>query len=181
MFNIGGGELLVILVIALIVLGPEKLPDAVRRAGRIYGELRRMSSGFQAELRDAIDEPIKEIRSTTDLVKSTFAGGQRRRRAPPRQRRRAGLDDDPDDGSVDDLGDADVMARVEGDRPEALPCGRGSGRHRSALAERRRAAGATRARRPRPTSRSRHPHGPPEGEAPPGARQSTARASPLIS
>ena len=55
MFNIGGGELIVILVIALIVLGPEKLPDAVRRAGRIYGELRRMSSGFQAELRDAID------------------------------------------------------------------------------------------------------------------------------
>jgi sec-independent protein translocase protein TatB len=74
-FNIGGGELLVILVIALIVLGPEKLPDAVRRAGRIYGELRRMSSGFQAELRDAIDEPMKEIRSTTDLVKSSFTGG----------------------------------------------------------------------------------------------------------
>ena len=75
MFNIGGGELIVILVIALIVLGPEKLPDAVRRAGRIYGELRRMSSGFQSELRDAIDEPMKEIRSTTDLVKSTFTGG----------------------------------------------------------------------------------------------------------
>ena len=31
------------------------------------------------------------------------------------------MDDDPDDGSVDDLGDANVMARVEGDRPEALP------------------------------------------------------------
>jgi len=121
-FNIGGGELLVILVIALIVLGPEKLPDAVRRAGRIYGELRRMSSGFQAELRDAIDEPMKEIRSTTDLVKSTFAGGSGADdEPPPRQRRAPDMDDDPDDGSVDDLGDADVMARVEGDRPEALP------------------------------------------------------------
>jgi sec-independent protein translocase protein TatB len=122
-FNIGGGELLVILVIALIVLGPEKLPDAVRRAGRIYGELRRMSSGFQAELRDAIDEPMKEIRSTTDLVKSSFTSGiGADDEPPPRQRRAPHMDDDdPDDGPVDDLGDANVMARVEGDRPEALP------------------------------------------------------------
>ena len=122
MFNIGGGELIVILVIALIVLGPEKLPDAVRRAGRIYGELRRMSSGFQAELRDAIDEPMKEIRSTTDLVKSTFTGGIGADDEPtPRPRRAPDMDDDPDDGSADDPGDANVMARVEGDRPEALP------------------------------------------------------------
>ena len=118
MFNIGGGELIVILVIALIVLGPEKLPDAVRRAGRIYGELRRMSSGFQAELRDAIDEPMKEIRSTTDLVKSTFTGGVGADDEPtPGQRRAPDMDDEP----ADELGDADVMARVEGDRPEALP------------------------------------------------------------
>ena len=54
------------------MLGPDKLPDAVRRAGRLYGELRRMSSGFQAELRDALDEPMREVRSTTDLVKDTF-------------------------------------------------------------------------------------------------------------
>ena len=122
MFNIGGGELIVILVIALLVLGPETLPDAVRRAGRIYGELRRMSSGFQAELRDAIDEPMKEIRSTTDLVKSTFTGGIGADDEPDtRQRRAPDMDDDPDDGSVDDPGDANVMARVEGDRPEALP------------------------------------------------------------
>jgi sec-independent protein translocase protein TatB len=71
-FNIGGGELIAILIIALIVLGPDKLPDAVRRAGRLYGELRRMSSGFQAELRDVLDEPMREVRSTTDLVKDTF-------------------------------------------------------------------------------------------------------------
>ena len=75
MFNIGGGELIVILIIALIVLGPDKLPDAIRRAGRLYGELRRMSSGFQSELRDALDEPMRDVRSTTDLVKSTFASG----------------------------------------------------------------------------------------------------------
>jgi sec-independent protein translocase protein TatB len=57
MFNVGGGELLVIMLIALIVLGPQRLPDAVRQVGRVVGEVRRVSSGFQQELKDAFDEP----------------------------------------------------------------------------------------------------------------------------
>jgi sec-independent protein translocase protein TatB len=55
MFNIGGGEVLVILLIALIVLGPDKLPNAARQAGKYLGDFRRMSTGFQRELRDAMD------------------------------------------------------------------------------------------------------------------------------
>lgn len=56
MFNIGGGEVLVIAFIALIVLGPQRLPDAARQAGKAIGELRRLSSGFQSELRDAFSD-----------------------------------------------------------------------------------------------------------------------------
>lgn len=56
MFNVGGGELLVIMLLALIVLGPQKLPGAVRQAGRVMGEVRRISSGFQQELKQAIDD-----------------------------------------------------------------------------------------------------------------------------
>ena len=56
MLNIGPGELLAISVIALIVLGPEKLPEMIRTVGRVVGELRRISSGFQTELRSAIDD-----------------------------------------------------------------------------------------------------------------------------
>jgi sec-independent protein translocase protein TatB len=56
MFNIGGGELLVIVLIALIVLGPQRLPDAMRTFGRVVGEVRRISSGFQQELRDAFED-----------------------------------------------------------------------------------------------------------------------------
>ena len=55
MFNIGGGEVLVILLIALIVLGPDKLPNAARQAGKYLGDFRRMLTGFQRELRDAMD------------------------------------------------------------------------------------------------------------------------------
>lgn len=56
MFNVGGGEFLVILLVALIVLGPQRLPGAVRQAGQFMGELRKMSSGFQRELKSAFDE-----------------------------------------------------------------------------------------------------------------------------
>jgi sec-independent protein translocase protein TatB len=55
-FNVGAGELMVILLIALIVLGPDKLPETARKIGNVVGELRRMSSGFQDEMRSAMDE-----------------------------------------------------------------------------------------------------------------------------
>jgi sec-independent protein translocase protein TatB len=66
MFNVGTGELLVILLIALIVLGPDKLPDAARKIGNVMGELRRMSTGFQNEMRAAMDEvsrpPLEQVK-----------------------------------------------------------------------------------------------------------------------
>jgi sec-independent protein translocase protein TatB len=65
MFNLGGGEILVILLIALIVLGPQKLPEAARKVGQFTGELRRMSSGFQDELRRAMDEPVTPTRPSS--------------------------------------------------------------------------------------------------------------------
>jgi len=57
--NIGGGEVLVIMLLALIVLGPQRLPDAARQIGKAMGEMRRLSSGFQSELRSALDVPVE--------------------------------------------------------------------------------------------------------------------------
>ncbi|MDQ3384420.1 MAG: Sec-independent protein translocase protein TatB [Actinomycetota bacterium] len=78
MFNVGTPELLVILLVALIVLGPNKLPDAARQVGKFVGELRRMSSGFQDELRDAMQEPVSSVKSTLQgdpVPKATPARG----------------------------------------------------------------------------------------------------------
>ena len=72
MFNIGAGEFLVILVIALVVLGPERLPEAIRKVGQVMGEVRKLSAGFQDELRDAMNEPLEEMRSTVDMVRNPF-------------------------------------------------------------------------------------------------------------
>lgn len=64
MGNLGGGEILVILLLALIVLGPERLPGVARQIGKVVGDIRRMSAGFQAEVRTAMDETgINDLKS----------------------------------------------------------------------------------------------------------------------
>lgn len=69
MFNLQGSEIIVILLLALVVLGPEKLPDAVRKFTQTYAEFKKMSSGFQSELKSALDEPMREMRETANLVR----------------------------------------------------------------------------------------------------------------
>ncbi|MEJ6739239.1 MAG: twin-arginine translocase TatA/TatE family subunit, partial [Actinomycetota bacterium] len=46
MFNVGGSEIIVILLLALLLLGPEKLPDTARKVGKFLAEVRRVTSGF---------------------------------------------------------------------------------------------------------------------------------------
>ena len=69
MFNLQGSEIIVILLLALVVLGPEKLPDAVRKFTQTYAEFKKMSSGFQSELKSALDEPMREMRATANLMR----------------------------------------------------------------------------------------------------------------
>lgn len=69
MFNLQGSEIIVILLLALVVLGPEKLPDAVRKFSQTYNELKKMGSGFQSELKSVIDEPMREVRNTADMIR----------------------------------------------------------------------------------------------------------------
>lgn len=56
MGNLGGGEILVILLLALVVLGPERLPEVARQIGKVLGDIRRVSAGFQEEMRSAMHE-----------------------------------------------------------------------------------------------------------------------------
>ena len=70
MFNFSGSEIVFLLLLALIVLGPEKLPEAVRKFGKTYAEFKKMSTGFQQELKQALDEPMREMRETADAFKA---------------------------------------------------------------------------------------------------------------
>ena len=60
MFGIGMPELLVILVVALLVLGPKRLPEVARSLGRGMAEFRRASS----ELRNSLTLPPEERKPT---------------------------------------------------------------------------------------------------------------------
>ena len=56
MFDIGAAELLVIVIIAVIVIGPSEMPRAMRTAGRWIGQVRRVSAHF----RTGIDAMVRE-------------------------------------------------------------------------------------------------------------------------
>ncbi len=58
--SLGPAEILVILVVALIVLGPKKLPEAGRQVGKAIAEVRKWSQGFQDEIKATMDpEPTR--------------------------------------------------------------------------------------------------------------------------
>jgi sec-independent protein translocase protein TatB len=75
--SVGAPEVLVILILALLVLGPERLPQAARTLGRWVGEVRRITGSLQAEVQDVVDEVMRPVNETatvaTDSFTSTFS------------------------------------------------------------------------------------------------------------
>ena len=72
MFNVGGPEVLVILLVALVVLGPHQLPKAARQVGQVMAEIRKISTGFQSELTSALEA---EEQRTQPPMKPQSPGG----------------------------------------------------------------------------------------------------------
>ncbi len=58
MLNIGPFEIVLILAIALVVIGPDGLPEAARKVARFFGELRRYGEEVQSEVRAIIDDAV---------------------------------------------------------------------------------------------------------------------------
>ena len=59
MLNVGPAEVLIILVVALLVLGPKKLPEAAKQIGKAMTEFRRVTSGLQNEVRHVLDDHVE--------------------------------------------------------------------------------------------------------------------------
>jgi sec-independent protein translocase protein TatA len=62
MFNIGPLELMVILVIALLVVGPHRLPEVGRSIGRGIREFRKAQDEVQKTIQSALNEPASTAR-----------------------------------------------------------------------------------------------------------------------
>jgi TatA/E family protein of Tat protein translocase len=75
MFGVGMQEIIVILVVALIVIGPKKLPDLARALGRAIGEFKRAADDLKEDLdikglreeRDRLVQEIRQARDTQDM------------------------------------------------------------------------------------------------------------------
>lgn len=70
MFDIGFFELVVIAVIALIVLGPERLPHAVRMTGAWIGKIRRATAAVKEELEREVNAHEMQQRIKEQMEKS---------------------------------------------------------------------------------------------------------------
>lgn len=55
MFDVGFWEILLILVLALVVIGPQRLPGAARKAGYFVGKARRYIEGVRSEVESELD------------------------------------------------------------------------------------------------------------------------------
>lgn len=67
MFGIGTGELLLLLVIALLVLGPERMPKLARDVGRTVADLRKTSDELRTEFLNA-DQALRSPDKLLDLA-----------------------------------------------------------------------------------------------------------------
>jgi sec-independent protein translocase protein TatB len=67
MFGIGTGELLLLLVIALLVLGPERMPKLARDVGRTVADLRKTSDELRTEFLNA-DQALRSPEKLLDLA-----------------------------------------------------------------------------------------------------------------
>jgi sec-independent protein translocase protein TatB len=75
MFGIGAPELVVILVVALVVLGPKRLPELAKGLGRALGEFRRATSGITEELDNArimLEEEVRQAERTAQYKNTQY-------------------------------------------------------------------------------------------------------------
>lgn len=75
MFDVGFSELLLLAVIALVVLGPEKLPHAARMAGAWVSRIRRMLINVQADIENEVAAAEMRERIRKEMEKAKAASG----------------------------------------------------------------------------------------------------------
>jgi sec-independent protein translocase protein TatB len=78
MFDIGFSELMVIAVIALVVIGPERLPRVARTLGHLAGRLQRYVSDVKADINREVElDELRKMRDSMQQAASSLEGSVR--------------------------------------------------------------------------------------------------------
>jgi sec-independent protein translocase protein TatB len=114
MFDIGFTELLVVGVVALIVIGPERLPKVARTAGHLYGRMQRYVSSVKSDISNEIqlDEMRRVGQSFKESVESVASDVQQQATV---------VDDYLRDEASNVEKVVAAMAATEGERPVTEP------------------------------------------------------------
>lgn len=69
LFGIGGSELIIIIILAMVVLGPEKVVRSARAIGKLIRDIKSYLTSFTSELKSELDilDEIKEIKEIKDV------------------------------------------------------------------------------------------------------------------
>lgn len=101
MFGIGAGELLVLLALALIVVGPEKLPNMARSVGRTVSDFRSYTDQMRSTL--SLDDTV----SIGSLTGATSKPGYIRPGEPiPWMQQSGGIETTPTNNDTEEIGEA---------------------------------------------------------------------------
>ncbi len=117
--NLTGGEMIIIALVALVVLGPERLPELARSAGKMMHKMRTMTEGVQAEVRDVMADPsmqpIKELGELATRPRQKLSEYAREAEAEERaEREAAAAGDEETPGGPDGPADVEEPAAQPG-------------------------------------------------------------------
>ena len=108
MLDINGWEFIVLVVLAVVVLGPERLPEYAAKLGRLVRQARRWPTSAKGQLRDEMGPEFDDI---------DWQQYDPRQYDPRRIVREALMDDTPDDAEAPVAGGTDAPARPRPVRP----------------------------------------------------------------
>ncbi len=96
--SLGPAEILVIFVVALMVFGPNRLPEIARQVGRGFREFRKVQEDLRSELHNTVG----------DLRNPLTGGADPAPTLPPRETEERAADVSPADASAEDLSDPEA-------------------------------------------------------------------------